>query len=88
MLVDTLSTVLGLDSARIQFTPDLMPADILGSEVLDMRADGTRAFRFVEGQMGSGSHIGPVDAVEVHRRPELALGQPPLAFSQRPHGAP
>ena len=49
MLVDTLSTVIGLDSARIQFTPDLMPADILGSEVLDMRADGTRAFRFVEG---------------------------------------
>ena len=49
MLVDTLSTVLSLDSARIQFTPDLMPADILGSEVLDMRADGTRAFRFVEG---------------------------------------
>ena len=49
MLVDTLATVLGLDSARIQFTPDLMPADILGSEVLDMRPDGTRAFRFVEG---------------------------------------
>ena len=49
MLVDTLSTVLGLDNARIQFTPDLMPADILGSEVLDMRPDGTRAFRFVEG---------------------------------------
>lgn len=49
MLVDTLSTVLGLDSARVQFTPDLMPADILGSEVLDMRPDGTRAFRFVEG---------------------------------------
>ncbi|MDO5370629.1 MoxR family ATPase [Paracoccus sp. (in: a-proteobacteria)] len=49
MLVDTLSTVLGMDSARIQFTPDLMPADILGSEVLDMRPDGTRAFRFVEG---------------------------------------
>ncbi|WP_273502044.1 AAA family ATPase, partial [Paracoccus sphaerophysae] len=49
MLVDTLSTVLGLDSARIQFTPDLMPADILGSEVLDMRPDGTRTFRFVQG---------------------------------------
>lgn len=49
MLVDTLATVLGVDSARIQFTPDLMPADILGSEVLDMRPDGTRAFRFVEG---------------------------------------
>ena len=49
MLVDTLSTVLGLDSARVQFTPDLMPADILGSEVLDTLQDGTRAFRFVEG---------------------------------------
>ncbi|WP_299358931.1 MoxR family ATPase [uncultured Paracoccus sp.] len=49
MLVDTLGTVLGLDTARIQFTPDLMPADILGSEVLDVRADGTRAFRFIKG---------------------------------------
>ncbi|RJL06096.1 MoxR family ATPase [Paracoccus aestuarii] len=49
MLVDTLSTVLGLDSQRIQFTPDLMPADILGSEVLDARPDGSRAFRFIEG---------------------------------------
>lgn len=49
MLVDTLSTVLGLDSNRIQFTPDLMPADILGSEVLDVKADGSRAFRFIEG---------------------------------------
>lgn len=49
MLVDTLATVLGLEDARIQFTPDLMPADILGSEVLDQTADGRRAFRFVEG---------------------------------------
>ncbi|MFV0385693.1 AAA family ATPase [Paracoccus sp. (in: a-proteobacteria)] len=49
LLVDTLSTVLGLDSQRIQFTPDLMPADILGSEVLDVGADGKRAFRFIEG---------------------------------------
>ena len=49
MLVDTLATVLGLDTARIQFTPDLMPADILGSEVLDIRPDGSRAFRFIEG---------------------------------------
>lgn len=49
MLVDTLSTVLGLDSQRIQFTPDLMPADILGSEVLDVLPDGSRAFRFIEG---------------------------------------
>ncbi len=49
MLVDTLSTVLGLGSQRIQFTPDLMPADILGSEVLDVLPDGSRAFRFIEG---------------------------------------
>ena len=48
-LVDTLSTVMGLKGNRIQFTPDLMPADILGSEVLDTAADGSRAFRFIEG---------------------------------------
>ncbi len=49
MLVDTLSTVMGLHGNRIQFTPDLMPADILGSEVLETSADGTRDFRFIEG---------------------------------------
>ena len=49
LLVDTLSTVMGLRANRIQFTPDLMPADILGSEVLDSAADGTRSFRFIEG---------------------------------------
>jgi len=48
-LVETLSTVMGLDGNRVQFTPDLMPADILGSEVLDTAADGSRAFRFVPG---------------------------------------
>jgi MoxR-like ATPase len=48
-LVETLSTVMGLDGNRIQFTPDLMPADILGSEVLDTDTDGRRSFRFVPG---------------------------------------
>jgi MoxR-like ATPase len=48
-LVETLSTVMGLDGNRVQFTPDLMPADILGSEVLDTSADGSRAFRFLPG---------------------------------------
>ncbi len=48
-LVSTLSTVLGLDGARVQFTPDLMPADILGSEVLETGPDGSRAFKFIEG---------------------------------------
>lgn len=48
-LVDTLSTVMGLRGNRVQFTPDLMPADILGSEILDKGSDGARAFRFVPG---------------------------------------
>jgi len=48
-LIETLSTVMGLDGNRIQFTPDLMPADILGSEVLDTADDGKRNFRFVPG---------------------------------------
>ena len=49
LLVDTLSTVMGLSTNRIQFTPDLMPADILGSEVLETAGDGSRSFRFIEG---------------------------------------
>ena len=48
-LVETLGTVMGLGTNRIQFTPDLMPADILGSEVLETAQDGSRAFRFIEG---------------------------------------
>ena len=48
-LVETLGIVLGLDSRRVQFTPDLMPADILGSEVLEESADHRRSFRFVPG---------------------------------------
>ncbi len=48
-LVETLGGVLGLDSNRVQFTPDLMPADILGAEVLEEAQDGRRAFRFIDG---------------------------------------
>ena len=48
-LVETLAIVLGLDSQRVQFTPDLMPSDILGSEVLEETADHKRSFRFVPG---------------------------------------
>jgi MoxR-like ATPase len=47
-LVETLGTVLGLDTKRIQFTPDLMPADITGSEVLE-EDGGKRSFRFIKG---------------------------------------
>jgi len=48
-LVETLGIVLGLSARRVQFTPDLMPSDIIGSEVLDQAADGTRNFRFLPG---------------------------------------
>lgn len=49
LLVETLGTVLGLDDRRIQFTPDLMPSDILGSEVLEESETGKRHFRFIKG---------------------------------------
>jgi MoxR-like ATPase len=49
LLVETLGTVLGLDRKRVQFTPDLMPADITGSEVLEDSEGGHRSFRFVHG---------------------------------------
>jgi MoxR-like ATPase len=48
-LVETLGTVLGLDNKRVQCTPDLMPADILGSEVLEESETGRRSFRFIPG---------------------------------------
>ena len=48
-LVESLGTVLGLDDKRVQFTPDLMPADILGSEVLEESESGRRSFRFIKG---------------------------------------
>ena len=48
-LVETLGVVLGLQNKRIQFTPDLMPSDIVGSEVLEEGTGGRRSFRFVKG---------------------------------------
>ena len=48
-LVETLGTVFGLEERRVQFTPDLMPADILGSEVLEESETGRRSFRFIRG---------------------------------------
>ena len=52
-LVETLGTILGLDDKRIQCTPDLMPADILGSEVLEESESGRRSFRFIPGPVFS-----------------------------------
>jgi MoxR-like ATPase len=48
-LVETMGIALGLDARRIQFTPDLMPSDILGTEVLEESQTGRRGFRFIAG---------------------------------------
>jgi MoxR-like ATPase len=48
-LVEALGVVFGLEARRVQFTPDLMPADILGSEVLEESELGRRSFRFIKG---------------------------------------
>ena len=53
LLVETLGCVLGLNEKRVQFTPDLMPADILGSEILEETEKGKRHFRFIEGPVFS-----------------------------------
>ncbi|TCT13598.1 MoxR-like ATPase [Tepidamorphus gemmatus] len=52
-LVETMGVVLGLDARRIQFTPDLMPSDILGAEVLEEAPGGGRSFRFIPGPIFS-----------------------------------
>lgn len=49
LMIDTIAKAFGLDAGRIQCTPDLMPADILGSEVLEEGADGKRSFRYIKG---------------------------------------
>ncbi|WP_281336543.1 AAA family ATPase [Flavobacterium eburneipallidum] len=61
LLVNTLAQALGLDFKRIQFTPDLMPSDILGSEILDE----TRHFKFIKGPIFSNIIL----ADEINRTP-------------------
>ena len=61
LLVNTISSVLGLDFKRIQFTPDLMPSDILGSEILDEN----RKFTFIKGPIFSNIIL----ADEINRTP-------------------
>src|SRR6201986_732956 len=73
-LVETLGIVLGMDWKRIQFTPDLMPTDIIVTEVLEESAGGTRAFRFVSGP----AFTQRLMADEINRaspRPQSALCQ-------------
>ncbi|TSE06059.1 MULTISPECIES: AAA family ATPase [Aquimarina] len=61
LMVNTISQALGLDFKRIQFTPDLMPSDILGSEILDE----TRHFKFIKGPIFSNIIL----ADEINRTP-------------------
>jgi MoxR-like ATPase len=61
LLVNTISDALGLEFSRIQFTPDLMPSDIIGSEILD----DTRNFRFIKGPL----FVNIVLADEINRTP-------------------
>ncbi len=61
LMVNTIAQTLGLDFKRIQFTPDLMPSDILGSEVLDQ----TRSFKFIKGPIFSNIIL----ADEINRTP-------------------
>ena len=49
LLISTLAKVLKLNFSRVQFTPDLMPADIAGTDILEDAGDGKRSFRFVKG---------------------------------------
>lgn len=49
LLISRLSQTLSLDFSRIQFTPDLMPMDITGTEIIQQTADGKREFQFVKG---------------------------------------
>lgn len=49
MLIRSLAETLSLDFSRIQFTPDLMPMDITGTDILQQNADGSRAFEFIRG---------------------------------------
>ena len=65
LLVNTLSQALDLDYKRIQFTPDLMPGDITGSEVLEEQADGRKNFRFVNGPLFANMIL----ADEINRTP-------------------
>ena len=65
LMVNTLAQVLDLKFKRVQFTPDLMPGDITGSEVLEQQPDGAKAFRFVEGPLFANMIL----ADEINRTP-------------------
>ncbi len=74
-LVETLGVTLGLAQQRIQFTPDLMPADIIGSEILEETPDKSRVFRFIKGPI-FGQLSSCVFGGMLKLKPSLNLGLP------------
>src|SRR3989440_11623410 len=82
-LVETMGTVLGLDARRIQFTPDLMPSDIVGSEVLDESVGGKRSFRFIGGPIFTPFLIG--DAINPPSPPPPPAPLPAVQEDHRTH---
>ena len=73
LMVNTIASALGLDFKRIQFTPDLMPSDILGSEILDEN----RQFKFIKGPIFANIIL----ADEINRTPPKT--QAALQFAQK-----
>ena len=67
LLVRTLAQVLDLDFSRIQFTPDLMPADILGTNMVMETPDGKRMFEFQRGRFSRRS-AWPTKSIAPRRR--------------------
>ena len=65
LLVKSIAQIFHLKFARIQFTPDLMPADIIGTEILQQGADGARAMQFVKGPIFANMVL----ADEINRTP-------------------
>src|ERR1051325_3810948 len=74
LLVNTIARVLGLQYSRIQFTPDLMPSDIIGTEILDE----SRHFKFVKGPLFANIIL----ADEINRTPPKT--QAALSFRRSP----
>tara|TARA_B100000029_G_C17593360_1_gene963250 strand:- start:1479 stop:2453 length:975 start_codon:yes stop_codon:yes gene_type:complete len=65
LIIKSISEILNLDFNRIQFTPDLMPSDITGSEVLSQNSEGDRSFQFMKGPIFSNIIL----ADEINRTP-------------------
>ena len=92
LLVRTLADALHLDFHRIQFTPDLMPADLIGTNMIAETAEGRRVFEFQRGPDGDGDREGPADVRPAIPRaparrprllPQLPAGLHPIALDRR-----